>query len=663
MQDTKRHFLEQYKVQDKPEAKKAAERKELRTGQKDIVTDRSKRIESYIERLENIFLNSDKGIRERNIELIKPEIYKNTLVKYENFPESYFEFQKKTLKNRGLGEIEFNEEQKKLEIERIQEIQRKSLDVWIEYLTGDDCKYPADLKYFVIQGVLRLGNFEDKQEKYSFTKRNKSTTAPFIELDREALSVVLGALDSVHNNKPTEGYSENLLDLIQQGNDFGDMYALAMYELDQKVSKKELLPQIFGEWKVFEQGSDPQTLVDSLVGKRSNLCLRDIGSAQTYLSQGVVEIYFSKDKTGEATIPRIAIAYADEKGGVYEVRGTYNKNEDLDPYIERSDVLTDKLNQLPNGETFLKRDANMKKVTELYDRFFDENKNIKKELLFDIELTDNELRFLYEIDSPIRGFGYEKDPRVGKILSARNRKKDLAQIFHCSENQISTTREEALSQGRHIVYHDGNISFFSLESATDTMFFPRRLGGDLDLRSLTSTDEIRFPEFIQKNLILRSLPYTNGFVLPEFIGGSLDLQSLTSAKNLHFPKVIGGILHLESLGSLENTVFPESVGGLYLNSLTSGEKIILPKNVGHDLNLESLMSADGLVFPESVKRCIDLESLSSIEGLILPKFVGKAVLISHLSAQDLENLKKLYPHIKFIFTDPSIKSALRNIKE
>ena len=142
--------MEQHKTQDKPEAKKAAERKELRTGEKGIVADRSERIQAYIERLENVFLNHDPKVRERNIELLKPTIHENTVIKDDDFPESHFDLQKRILKNRGISDVEFTDEQKEQEITRVQESQRKSLDAWIDYLTGDDCKYPADLKYFAM---------------------------------------------------------------------------------------------------------------------------------------------------------------------------------------------------------------------------------------------------------------------------------------------------------------------------------------------------------------------------------------------------------------------------------------------------------------------------------------------------------------------------------
>ena len=374
-----KHFLEQHKTHEKPEAIRAAERKEQKAEEKDVVQDRSKRIQAYVERLENVFLNPDQRVRERNIETLKPTIYKNTLVKEEDFPESHFEFQKQQLVDRGFKredvEHEFDGEKKQQEINRVIKSQRISLDSWIDYLTSDDCQYPADIKFFAIQGVLKLGNFDT--EKYSFTKRLATTTAPFAEIDREALSMVLGAMEAKNYNKPTEGYSKELLTLINQGNSFGDMYALAMQELDQKAEKSDLLHITEGEWKVFEKGSNPQELVNALIGKRSNLCLADIGSATSYLNQGSIEVYFSYNRAKQPTVPRIAIAYAEDRG-VYEVRGTHNKSEDIDPYITETPILEDRLKDLPNGESFSKKDGGMKKMTEIYNKCFKVDRKTKK---------------------------------------------------------------------------------------------------------------------------------------------------------------------------------------------------------------------------------------------------------------------------------------------
>ena len=414
-------------------------KKEELTGEKGIVDDRTERIQAYLERLENIFLNENLDVRERNIELLKPLIYKNILIKQENFPESYFDFQKKLSKERGLGDVSFGENEKSEEIQKVIESQKMSLDAWIDYLTGNDAKYPTDIKYFVIQGILKLGNFDTV--KYSFTQRERSTTASFPEIDRQALSAVMGVLEAKHHNKPTTNYSPELIDLVGRNRSFGDMYALVMRQLDEKMDKSEVLPIIEGEWKVFEKGSDPQELVESLVGKRSNICIADIGSATRYLSEGSVEIYFSNNLSQKPTIPRIAIAIKEDIG-VYEVRGTYNKNEDIDPYIEESSILSDRLKSIKNGESFANKDKCMKEMTKLYNKCFVVDRKTGEKTYLNPILTKDDLQFLYEVDSNIEGFGYKKDPRIEEIKSKRNLQEDLPIIFECEPSQIALKKED-----------------------------------------------------------------------------------------------------------------------------------------------------------------------------------------------------------------------------
>jgi len=195
-------FLESYKLHDKPAALSAAKRKEQKTGERGIVSDYSKRIEAYLERLEKLFLNPDEKARRHAIEIFERKfLYPAVLIKPNDFPESYFDYQKKYARERGLGEVSFSEKEKQDEVKKVIEGQRLSLDAWIEYLSGDDCKYPSDVKYFSLQGILQLGNFDT--EKYSFSSRDKKTTGPFAEIDREALSKVLGALDAVHHQGDT----------------------------------------------------------------------------------------------------------------------------------------------------------------------------------------------------------------------------------------------------------------------------------------------------------------------------------------------------------------------------------------------------------------------------------------------------------------------------
>ena len=89
------------------------------------------------------------------------------------------------------------------------------------------------------------------------------------------------------------------------------------------------------------------------------------------------------------------------------------------------------------------QELDLKRLTEI------ETKQKQK-----VELSDSDLRFLYELDGPIEGFGYNKDPRVKKIMHGRaNIRGDLAKLFACRPEEISLTREEALSGG--IQYHHG----------------------------------------------------------------------------------------------------------------------------------------------------------------------------------------------------------------
>ena len=86
-----------------PEVERAVKRKEDRAkhknevlredGQKGpllrekIPNDPAKRIDAYMSRLENVFLNPDERKRERNLEMFRGKIYDALIIKRDNFPE------------------------------------------------------------------------------------------------------------------------------------------------------------------------------------------------------------------------------------------------------------------------------------------------------------------------------------------------------------------------------------------------------------------------------------------------------------------------------------------------------------------------------------------------------------------------------------------------
>ena len=78
-----------------------AQELELETGEKidpelfdiKIPNDPTERINVFMDRMENIFLNPDERVRERNLKFLKPYIYGEFIIKPEEVPESYFELQ------------------------------------------------------------------------------------------------------------------------------------------------------------------------------------------------------------------------------------------------------------------------------------------------------------------------------------------------------------------------------------------------------------------------------------------------------------------------------------------------------------------------------------------------------------------------------------------
>ena len=129
---------------------------------------------------------------------------------------------------------------------------------------------------------------------------------------------------------------------------------------------------------------------------------------QPIFIRGAVEVYFSYNRAKQPTVPRIAIAHDEEKGGVYEVRGTYNKNEDIDPDIEESGVLMKRLQSLPNGESFAKKDTDMKRVTGIYRKCFSVDRKTKEKTYLNPTLTKKNYNFSTKSTRPFKASATKK---------------------------------------------------------------------------------------------------------------------------------------------------------------------------------------------------------------------------------------------------------------
>ena len=573
--------------------------------------DKYQKIEKYMQRLEDV---TKKACEHDKINLIKKYYYKKYVIKEQNVPESYFKKQEKIALDRGYGHVKYDEKTKKQEIEHIINEQKKSLDMWLDYLFSKDTDmYPTWFKYYVFQGMLKLGYFD--KEKNRYTKRTESTVKPFIELNREALSIIYSELIKVLNKENI--VDKKLNELINNGS-FSKLYSYAVLKLDSV--KDDGFKSNDGIWKKYNKGSNPEILFNDINGKGTGWCTAGgIETARAHINGGDFHVYYTKDREGNYTKPRIAIRMKDNQ--IAEIRGI-SENQNIETNMEK--VVDKKLEEFPDGDEYKKKVKDMEMLTYIYTKH--ENKG---------ELTKTDLRFLYEIDDKITGFGYARDPRIEELLQERNVRKDLTLVLDCKEKNISLTEEEALNG--NIIYHYGNLNLRSLTNA-EGLKLPDEIRGDLNLRSLTSAEGLKLPDEIGFSLYLDGLTSAEGLELPDIIRGALHLTNLTNAEGLELPNEIGVNLDLRSLTSAKGLKLPDKIGvNLDLRSLTSAEGLELPDKIGYNLYLSSLANAEGLKFPDEIGGNLYLTNLTNAEGLKLPDKIGYDLYLSSLTnAEGLE---------------------------
>ena len=607
------------------------------------------RLLKYFERLEELHNKVSKTKSVNGEKLLKSFYYDLYVIKPENIPDAYFQNQVRLARERGYGNIELTEEDKRRMTEEVIDDQRKSLDKWIEYFLYDEESKSYEMweKYWVFQGLQNLGKYDKENGKFS--KRDKSTVYPFPPVEREYIFTTLKLMEDFLKDKKGD-------EDIKQALSTGNFKLLYEYVIRQSFLKGEHQGNSTdGKWIKYEQGSDYNILRNSLQGYYTGWCTAaGENFAKDQLAGGDFYVYYSLDKNGEAKVPRIAIR-TDGKDKIGEIRGIAD-NQNMEP--EMMPILEEKLKEFPNRDKYLKKEHDMKLLT-LIDKKVNNN----------IELTLDELKFLYEIDDQIKGFGYEEDPRIKEIKRKRKKRRDYSLIFNVKEEEVALFKEEWLNNpekfkvlldniyldsltstdGLVLPQHvDGNIGLHYLTSA-EGLVLPQYVGSTIDLHYLTSAEGLVLPQHVGNSIDLHSLTSAEGLVLPESIGGDIYLNSLTSAEGLVLPKYVGGFIDLSSLASAEGLVLPESIGGdIYLNSLTSAEGLVLPKYVGRNIGLYSLTNAEGLVFPKSIGGDIFLNSLTNVEGLVLPESIGGDIYLNSLtSAEGLVlphyfDLNKLY---------------------
>jgi hypothetical protein len=307
-------------------------------------------------------------------------------------------------------------------IDTVIEDQKASLDQWIDYLSSDDAVYPAWFKYYVFRNITKLSQFDKELGK--FKTRTDSTVAPFPDIYREPLAQIADAYTQVAEDNKSLSDPE-IKEIFSQK--FPSIYAeLIQKSLAVSIESKE---EILGEWVKYEQGNmdDAERLFASLESKGTGWCTAGRSTAATQIESGDFYVYYTNDQDGTPTQPRIAIRMEDDH--IAEVRGIL-PHQSMEPLM--APILEAKLQEFgPEADKFTKKSEDMKRLTAI------DNKTQKGEAL-----TRDELIFLYEIDAPIEGFGYEEDPRIKELRDQRNPDEDMLIIFDCTKEQIAHNESE-----------------------------------------------------------------------------------------------------------------------------------------------------------------------------------------------------------------------------
>ena len=594
----------------------------------------TEKIGKYLNRLERVH---DKAKDSKHkMDILKSFYYDKYVIK--ELPESYINLQRKIARERGYGDITVTDKMKEEWLLQIQNEQKISLNIWLNYLTSDDAMYPMWFKHYAFRGMLKLNKFN--KEKKEFGKRSKSTVEPYVELNREALARVYNSL--VKEIGSNEEISEDASKVLENGESFKKLYEYYLMKTEHVTRDKNT----DGIWIKYEQGSDYRPLWKSLQGKNTGWCTAGENMAKIQLSNGDFYVYYTKDENGEYKEPRVAIRM-DGKFEIGEVRGV-DANQNLEDCM--TGVVEEKLNEFSDKDAYLKKVNDMKLLTEIDNKV---NNNI--------ELTKEELRFLYEVDSEIEGFGYEKDPRIREIIDKRNQSEDYSVIFNVPVENIGLSEEDLYKKDvvcfagnlkydgevvpnnlKHIKYIVGSVCFNNLTSA-EGLENLQYIGGYAEFNNLTSAVGLDSLQSVGGFAEFSNLTSAVGLESLQYIGGAAYFNRLTSAKGLDSLQSIGGYAQLKKLTSAVGLESLQYIGGdAFFHRLTSAKGLDSLQSIGERAVFENLISAAGLESLQNIGGDAYFNRLTSAKGLDSLQIIGRRALFNNLiSATGLESLQSI----------------------
>ncbi len=450
------------------EVESAAKRTEKRTGEK-VSQKPAARIQNYLDRLERLALDPNKEqpkkmfgteSRPRALSLLR-EMVMNKYVRpnKEKLAEGAARVEERAAREMGI-EAHYGEQ----ELEQRGEIAvadlEKSLDNWISYLSDANEPYPVWFRYYAFRNILDLGDYD--KDKGEFTKRSPGSVRLFPEIDRGALAYVEQMIEAAKDpamlkrlrmaQEETETPRDQLITKEKAAQfsklSFAGQYAEGIKQAGEITP--EMREETEGKWVKYQQGTDPRALWASLQNKGTAWCTKGFRTAETQLQGGDFYVYYTLDKQGKPAIPRIAIRMQGDS--IFETRGVADNQQNLEGNM--AEIAEQKMKELPGAERYRKASADMKMLTLIEKKMEAPRQGSGN------SLTKADLAFLYEIDAPIEGFGYQRDPRIKELREQRNPEEDMVIIFEAAKDQIAYSPKEITlrqAQGKTIKAYVGKL--------------------------------------------------------------------------------------------------------------------------------------------------------------------------------------------------------------
>jgi hypothetical protein len=414
-----------------------------------------------------------------------------------------------------------------------------SFERWFNFFSTKS-SISISLRYYIFRQMIE--HTEYNQAKGYYEKRAADTRGSLPDYDEHAVSLLAQTITNAFTKKKEEMSPAEKVFFEERK--FGKLYGECINTVYDERCSREVTE---GEWVEFDE-NDIQKLTESLQGQRVSWCVKNTGSAKSYLSDQnkKVFVYYSNDNDGAPTVPRIIFSINEERR-IHEIEGVLGYKS-----IESSllSVLEKVIEQMR-----IKKDSSLRLcVQRLRNVHSFVNRSRKREVFGKIEIE-----MLHDLDER-RYFGNLLHPEVKTLLSQRDKRSDMAKLFECAPEEVSLSKEEVFEEGKKV--HVGDVEF-SPEEVCEKKF-PRLWYGTITIKGQGDIHEVSFPDEVRGGFYLRpmyvwldesrNIHIADSVKFPCVVSKHFILKGTIHAPFLKLPQT--EVLNLASLENIGNLEFP-----------------------------------------------------------------------------------------------------------